>query len=230
MTLRWQIAQFCELLWWQHYLKKREQTTYLNWKKSYWRQFLADAGVIVPPGAYVLDAGCGPAGIFSVLPTQKVDAIDPLLDLYERNLPHFKRKDYPNVSFINNSLESYRSNTRYDLVFCLNAINHVAHLDICLQQLHHNTKPGGLLVLTTDAHRFKLLQLIFRWLPGDILHPQQWDMVAYQAQIQEVGYNIQAAATLKKGLIFNYVLILATKSHAEETARALPSRPDEKLP
>ena len=100
MTLRWRIAQFCELRWWRRYLSRREKTGYLDWKRRYWLDFLQKSAVLLPPGARVLDAGCGPAGIFTVLHDQATDALDPLLADYEKHLDHFSRADHPQVRFL----------------------------------------------------------------------------------------------------------------------------------
>ena len=107
MQLRWQIAQFFEMRWWRRYLSGKEKDAYLDWKKNYWRALLDRLDLSIPNGATVLDAGCGPAGIFTVLPTNKVDALDPLLDQYERHLPHFRKSDYPQVHFICAPLEQF---------------------------------------------------------------------------------------------------------------------------
>lgn len=224
MTIRWRIAQFFEMLWWQFYLFRREQTKYLKWKKSYWRQFLMDAEAIPHRHDRILDAGCGPAGIFSILPDNLVDAVDPLLPHYEKKLPHFNPGDYPNVRFFTVTLESYKADCQYDTIFCLNAINHVAHLEAALNQLAVLTCTGGTLLLSTDAHRFRWLKKIFRLIPGDILHPHQHGQNDYIALLEAAGFKIIEAKTLFNGLIFNYILIRATKSSPEETRGALPSR------
>jgi|GEM_PF-6859003 len=37
---RLKLAQKAELIWWRNYLKKKEKTEYLKWKKNYWNDFL----------------------------------------------------------------------------------------------------------------------------------------------------------------------------------------------
>ena len=99
MNIRWKIAQFFEKWWWKRYLKPKNKEEYLAWKRDYWINFLHRADIKVPVSATTLDAGCGPAGIFMVMP-EKSTAIDPLLSSYEADLPHFRRTDYPQVHFV----------------------------------------------------------------------------------------------------------------------------------
>lgn len=212
MNPRWHIAQFFEIRWWRRYLKHRDKSGYLNWKRGYWLDFLQKSDLQLPPGARVLDAGCGPAGIFMILEEQHVDALDPLLNQYEKSLPHFRRGDYPQVHFVDAPLESFFPDDNYDFVFCLNAINHVADLPRCLDRLAALTRPGGSLALSVDAHNHALLKHLFRLAPADILHPHQHDLSEYRDMLGDRGFQVTDAILIKKEAIFNYHLLLARKA------------------
>ncbi len=220
MALRWRIAQFFEINWWRQYLQGIETGEYLAWKTRYWNDFLEKGELQVPPGASALDAGCGPAGIFTVLKTRETDALDPLLLSYERSLAHFRRSDYPGVRFICLPLERFFPEKQYDVVFCLNAINHVEDIPACADRLAALVKTDGVLALSIDAHRFSLLKRLFRLLPVDILHPHQYDVAEYRDMLTSRGFRIERAVLLKKGLIFDYYLLVARSSVA-----AHPSNP-----
>lgn len=208
-TLRWRLAQFLEIRWWQRYLSRRNPASYLEWKRNYWRAFLRKSGLQIPPGIAVLDAGCGPAGIFIVLDEQRVHALDPLLPEYAARLPHFSPGDYPQVRFFPQALEHFDPGLRYDLVFCLNAINHVSDLSRSLDQLAKLTRPGGQLALSVDVHHYDFLKKAFRLLPGDVLHPQQHDLKEYEAMLCARGFELEKTLLLKKEGIFSYYLLLA---------------------
>lgn len=209
MQLRWQIAQFFEMRWWRRYLSGKEKEAYLDWKKAYWKALLDRLGLHMHASASVLDAGCGPAGIFTVLASHKVDALDPLLDVYEQQLIHFRRSDYPDVHFICLPLEQFTPEKPYDYVFCLNAINHVADLRLCLDRLLACTRKGGNLLISIDTHNYRLLKRLFRLIPGDILHPHQYDLSEYQTMLTSRGFRIDQTVLLKKEWIFSYYLIHA---------------------
>jgi len=211
MKFRWKIAQAAEWRWWKHYLRDKEPGEYLARKRAYWYRVLDHAGIRVAPGEQVLDAGCGPAGIFMVLEQADVVAVDPLLERYEQVIPHFSKEAYPGVRFRQQAVELLDERDTYDWVFCLNVINHVATLQRALQRLCQALKPGKTLVLSIDAHNFTFLKHIFRFLPGDILHPHQHGLEDYQLMLIEAGIQIEKTIRLKKGGIFDYYLIVGRR-------------------
>lgn len=220
MNLRWRCAQFFELYWWKNYLGAREKTAYLNWKKAYWSDLLLKTGIVLPHGAAVLDAGCGPAGIFTVLSEFQVDAVDPLIKQYEATLPHFHPADYPNVRFFNQPLESFNQPVKYDAVFCLNAINHVADLNCSLDRLVSLVRPGGYFLLSVDAHNYLWLKRLFRFVPADILHPHQFSVSEYATMLCERGLHIERTLLVKKSRIFSYYLFVAQANPAPPVSHA----------
>lgn len=211
MNIRWKIAQSAEIRWWQQYLRHKPKADYLLWKRQYWTDFLIKIGVQPSYNDRILDAGCGPAGIFTIFNENEVVAIDPLLDDYESKLDHFDRQQYPNVHFEHIALENYINNQPFSLVFCLNAINHVADLDHCFDQLVEQTEQGGTLVVSIDAHNYSIFKHIFRLLPGDILHPHQYDLEEYKTMLADRNISIQNTVLVKKEFLFNYYTIVGQK-------------------
>ena len=221
MNFRWKLAQAAEIRWWQNYLKNKPTTDYADWKTRYWQELLAETGVNVEKivggnpienPIRILDAGCGPAGIFMIFKNQIVDALDPLLDDYESKLPHFNKKQYPNVAFFAQPLETFNKKNEYDAVFCLNAINHVADLAQCFDVLVDSVKSGGSLVVSIDAHNFPVLKHIFQALPGDILHPHQFDLKEYTEMLTSRGCTLEKEILKKKEFIFNYYILVLKKN------------------
>ena len=159
----------------------------------------------------VLDAGCGPAGIFMVLDKQKITAIDPLLDEYEKSLAHFSRKNFPEVEFITSSLEDFRRDNYFDVAYCMNVINHVQDYETAMNNLIDSLKPGGTFVFTIDAHNFSSFKYLFRAIPGDILHPHQYDLDEYKSHLTKRGVEIEKTILLKKEFFFNHYLVVGKK-------------------
>jgi 2-polyprenyl-6-hydroxyphenyl methylase/3-demethylubiquinone-9 3-methyltransferase len=209
--LRWKIAQAAEIRWWQSYLGKKSKPDYLRWKGDYWRNLLAKINVELQSGDRILDAGCGPAGIFMIFSGYDVDALDPLLEDYEDKLEHFDPGEYPWTTFHAVSLEDYKTKVIYDKVFCLNAINHVADLDRCFDQLLRLTKIGGRLIVSIDAHNHQWLKKIFRLIPGDILHPHQYDLQEYEGMLTTRGCQIEQRLLIDEARIFNYYTLIARR-------------------
>jgi 2-polyprenyl-3-methyl-5-hydroxy-6-metoxy-1,4-benzoquinol methylase len=212
--LKWRIAQFAELRWWKRYLGGKNKAQYLAWKQQYWQAFLQQiqAHLWLPNRARLLDAGCGPAGIFMVLaPNHSVTAIDPLLAQYQQHLTHFSPADYPTVQFAAITLEQLTEKEQYDAIFCLNAINHVANLPLCLDNLQQALQPNGKLIMSIDAHNYSFFKRLFRLLPGDILHPHQYDLSEYQAMLQQKQIAIEQVICLKKAFFFDYYVIVGKR-------------------
>jgi 2-polyprenyl-3-methyl-5-hydroxy-6-metoxy-1,4-benzoquinol methylase len=205
---KWRLAQYLELRWWQRYLRHKSVEEYLAWKNNYWQGFLEKTEVDPEPGKTILDAGCGPAGIYIHFKDYSVTAIDPLLDQYESNLPHFSKDRYPNVTFHTSSLEDFKSDQQYDYIFCINAINHVNDIQAAVLNLKNLLKPGGKLVLSIDAHNYTFLKWIFKLIPGDVLHPHQMDLGEYVALLKDIGFEVMERICLDKGLVFGYWVIV----------------------
>ena len=201
------MAQAVEAWWWRRYLGGRDPVAYLHWKRRYWRDFLARVGVSVRPEARVLDAGCGPAGVFSVLSHARVTALDPLLAAY-RTLPHFDPGAYPDVRFRDEPLEGFVADTEYDYVFCLNAINHVLDLDAAAQALASALAEDGLAVVSVDAHRHAPLRRVFAAIPGDVLHPHQLDEAGYVLALERAGLEVVDRVLINRAALFDYVALV----------------------
>ncbi|HNM07875.1 MAG TPA: methyltransferase [Chitinophagales bacterium] len=212
-TIKWNIAQKAELKWWQQYLKGKDVEAYHTWKRAYWQGILDKIAGSAPirEGMSILDAGCGPAGMFMQLPNCNVDALDPLLDEYEKNLPHFKRSMYANTTFHALPLEQYQTDKQYDIVFCMNAINHVSDIAFSYDLLAKMVKPGGKLVVSIDAHNHNFFKHLFRMIPGDILHPHQYDLKEYSAFIIDRNCRILQTEKLKHEFFFDHYVQVAQK-------------------
>ncbi len=204
LTLRWRTAQFLELRWWQWYLRGQTPTHYLSSKKAYWWRLLDQLDVTIIAGAHVLDAGCGPAGVFTLLhERQRVTALDPLLPRYER-LSVFAANEYPGVQFVPEALEKTELTTPFDVIYCFNAINHVADWEKSLDTLTRLARPGTQLVISSDVHRHAWLLPLFRGLPGDALHPQQHLAPHYTEALTRRGWIVEREVELRREQIFSY--------------------------
>ena len=211
-TWRWKVAQSLEYKWWQRYLHNKDTKAYLNWKFHYWQDLLLKLTkyIELPQSKSILDAGCGPAGIFMALKGNSIDAIDPLLDKYVA-LPHFTKDKYLWTHFQNQSIEQLDATEKYDIIYCMNAINHVNDIEKCYDNLVKSLKPNGFLIISTDAHRHNFLKKIFQLIPGDMLHPVQLNIEEYNALLQKRNMEVVQDILYKQESIFNYFITIAKK-------------------
>lgn len=219
ITLRWRVAQYFEKRWWQSYLSGKSVDEYLTWKRAYWNSVIEKVGQLAPElgnalntnSLNILDAGCGPAGVYLVLNDHRVTAIDPLWSSYEQQFGHLGYDSMSHVQFDTMPLEALEINERMDMVLCMNALNHVADIELSTQKLIAALKPGGWLIITMDTHNYSILKWLFKSIPGDILHPHQNDRKGYVDLIATLGTDYIDAELLKSGTIFDHELIVFKK-------------------
>lgn len=212
LNVQWKIAQKAERKWWQRYLKNKDVDAYRSWKLNYWNGLLDGLSDLnINPGTKILDAGCGPAGIYMAFSNHDVTAFDPLIEQYEADLPHFKKSFYPNVHFKTAGLEDFDDGKKYDVIFCMNAINHVADIKKSYANLSRLLNPNGRLVVSIDAHNHSFFKYLFRILPGDILHPCQYDLEEYASFLEEQNLTILQTKKLKPAFLFDYYVQVAGK-------------------
>lgn len=208
---KWKLAQSLEIKWWKNYLDNKDIQTYLKWKQQYWKDFITKiTNIPTLENLTILDAGCGPAGIFTVLENNKVYALDPLLDEYKK-LAHFDPVWYPYTQFITQSIEQIETKEEYDVIFCLNAINHVENIELAYKKLAEALKPNGWLIVSIDAHRNAFLHKLFKILPGDVLHPHQYNLKEYEGFMAQNKINLLPSILIKKEFIFDYYVTYGKK-------------------
>lgn len=210
-NIRWKIAQWFELRWWKNYLYGKSKEEYLSWKKQWWGSILSMLPVEMQiwSDAKIIDLGCGPSGVFMMYGAYDVTAVDPLIEEYEKQTPFFSRKNFPNVKFVKSTIEEFEPKEKFDFVFCMNAINHVRDFEKAMDVLVDCVGERRNLVLTIDAHNLSFFKKLFRAVPGDILHPHQYDLVEYQSFLEKRGIKILKSIRLKHEFFFDHYLIVA---------------------
>ncbi len=115
---------------------------------------------------------------------------------------------YPGVEFVNSGLEELKTTKKFDVIFCMNAINHVSDIEKSYDRLLACAKPGSHIVVTIDAHNHSFFKQLFRLLPGDILHPHQYDLKEYADMLTKRGCDILGTKLLKHEFFFDHYLMV----------------------
>jgi len=217
MSIRWKIAQWFELRWWQRYFSGKDKAQYYSWKRKYWRDLMAQIADVLPLSAAgrIADLGCGPAGIFTIFEDKEMVAVDPLLDTYAATLSFFDKEDFPGTTFISQSLEDFQAEKKFDIVFCMNAINHVADIEMAYDRMINAAKEGGDVVVSIDAHNHSFFKHLFRLIPGDILHPHQYDLQEYCDFMTKRGCSISKTLLVKKEFFFSHYVVVGSVDSAK---------------
>lgn len=95
----------------------------------------------------VLDIGSGPmGGILQFLPCEERVSLDPLNELYVKNFPDFYN---PNIIYFSHSAERIHLEDNYfDLVTCVNALDHVEEPELVMEQVKRVLNKSGYLALS----------------------------------------------------------------------------------
>lgn len=215
MLLRWKIAQWFELQWWKRYLSGKSKEEYIAWKTNYWLALMRTLELekTIANAQSIVDFGCGPFGLPLANQQWKkqLAAVDPLLDEYAATIPFFNRKDYPETQFVTQSIEAFSSSTTYNIVFCMNAINHVHAIDKAFDVVVNSAQKTGKIVVSIDAHNFSFFKFLFRLIPGDILHPHQYDLKEYSSFLESRKCKIEQAVCIKQEFFFDHYVLVARK-------------------
>lgn len=209
-NIRWNIAQWFEKKWWNNYLRKKNSTEYLKWKKDYWTNFLNEIPFSIKSNSKILDVGCGPAGTFIISDQDKTNqwlATDPLIKNYEK-LDVFKQENYPNVEFKTTNFEDFITETRFKTIFCINAINHFINIKSNLKKLNNLMETNGDLIISIDAHNYNFISMILKKIPLDILHPHQYTDKEYEKMFTENNLKIVSKKIVKKKFVFSYYVYM----------------------
>lgn len=215
MLLRWKIAQWFELQWWKRYLSGKSKEEYIAWKTNYWLQLMRTLELekVIETASTIIDFGCGPFGLpLANQQWQKqLTAVDPLLDEYATTIPFFNKQDYSGTYFIAQSMEDFYSFEKFNLVFCMNAINHVHSMDKAFDVVVGSAQQNSNIVVSIDAHNFSFFKFLFRLIPGDILHPHQYDLKEYCRFLESRNCVIEKAICIKQEFFFNHYVLVARK-------------------
>lgn len=131
-----------------------------EWKKLYKHHLNHFFGVSYKfPGCVVVEIGCGPIGIVSIIEAKETIGLDPLMDEYIKMYGAEQ-----GVNYINAKGEEVPLPDNYaDIVFCSNVLNHVQDPEKVLSEIARIMKTTGKLYFDVHdnllsighPHRFK---------------------------------------------------------------------------
>lgn len=130
-------------------------------KLEYWRRILQTVraqGVGVGPDTRVLDMGCGGTSVLLALEQGRLTGVDPLMAFY---LARFPALGAAPVDWRTGTVEDFQSATPFDVIFMVNALDHVRSPDRAAANLSGLLAQGGHLVLLLNVHTTRTAQRYF---------------------------------------------------------------------
>ena len=163
-------------------------------------------------GKQVLDIGCGGGLVSEPLAKLggKITAIDENFQNLKEAKSHAKESKLK-INYVNSNFESfYRKNSKkYDLILCLEVIEHIDNVKETLEKIAKIIQPGGILILSTINRNIKSLlfakifaEYILNWIP---IGTHEFKKFLKPSEIINILKNSNLKIVNLKGLQFNPV-------------------------
>ena len=135
----------------------------------------------IPPGARLLDAGCGSGRTLDELARRgRVSGVDTSPEA----VAAARRRGHRDVRVARVERLPFPDGT-FDLVTCLDVVEHTPDDRATLAELRRVTRPGGLLVVTVPAY-----QALWSWHDVVNRHFRRYDSASLRAAAREAGWDV----------------------------------------
>ena len=81
-----------------------------------------------------------------------------------------------------------------------------------VKNIHSLANSATKIMISIDCHKSTFWQKIFAMIPGDILHPHQFDLEEYKNHLTSRGLTIISEKKLKSEFFFDHWMLIAKKS------------------
>jgi ubiquinone/menaquinone biosynthesis C-methylase UbiE len=135
-----------QLEYWRKWIKEPKRFVIAE---HHWKMIAAQLGNNF--GEWVLEIGCGPAGMIMFIDAKTRIGLDPLMLEYQKmfgierfngNL-HYYKGSGDDLAFVDN---------KFDTVFCFTVIEHLDNYEDVLDEMIRVVKPGGSIYLSTNVY------------------------------------------------------------------------------
>ena len=191
---RWDQAQFSEKAYWEGSFSKSEedfQKICLNFYPIY-KEILANNN-IVTTDKIIIDVGSGSYGFVSVIDAKEKYALDPLMNYFLTKVPKsfYESRNIEPVQGVGEDLPF--SNEFFDLICCMNTLDHAAEPKRVLEEADRCLKPGGYLLMSFNHYDWPIViyrNFLEKIGLGDLCHPHTYHLSVVKRMLSENGFKI----------------------------------------
>lgn len=168
---RWRIAQALEQ---QAYSNSEGIAECIDLRRRTWPMLLQvlKGEVDIGKSKRILDIGGGPTSIFLAVRGGERYALDPAHERFLTSYPPFRDiKEYKGVTFVSTPIEEAVFDNQFDLIFSINALDHMRDVQMAADKINELLTPGGILVVAVGCYADSVVRNIIKFFDIDLPHP-----------------------------------------------------------
>ena len=161
----------------------------------------------------VLDAGCGEGNISLFIASYRTDVIG--VDISQKSIITCKKKANclllsKNTLFINADLEKQKFRERFDLITCIEAIEHINNDEMVLDKFFNWLKTDGTLFLSTPSKNAPLFKMgITKKRDDETGHLRRYSIKSLTEKLKKIGFII-IETKKTEGILRNFLFFTKT--------------------
>ena len=145
-------------------------------------------------GKTVLEVGSGHSAALSNLGISELVNVDPLMNIYIKHIEGFPDL-YPDTVFLKSDAESLPfEDDRFDIIVCINALDHFNDVRKATLEIGRVLKPGGKLFLNVDCKNRLNVRLLKR-----VGHPYSFTPAKLRGLFEPTCLNVTFEQSIDKG-------------------------------
>ncbi len=131
--------------------------------------------LLIDNSTKTLEIGGGPTSIFLGLREGSKYVVDPNLDRLFKLHPFIREiEEYKDVNFISSPIEDADINQQFDVIFIINALDHLSKLGPLVDQIDGLLAPSGMLIIVVDCYADEVVRDTIQLFDVDLPHPHHF--------------------------------------------------------
>ena len=158
-------------------VRAEDITEFLRLRRHTWASLvdLLKGEIAFDSSKRILDIGCGPTSVFLALRGGEKYVVDPTLERLFQLHPFMREvEEYRDVNFVSRPIEETTFDKQFDLIFTINALDHVGALKPVIDKIDELLTACGILVIIVDCYADRAVRNIMSFFDVDLPHPHHF--------------------------------------------------------